>query len=113
MFQLHMKIAVSQRLVPQQVNAPSMPRHAPFLQDDVLIGNLRQLLHVLVDDEDGLAICAQLPETPPDLLPYQRGESFGCLVQHQQLGISHECTADCEHLLLPSGEVSPENLPSI
>ncbi len=67
------------------------------------IGQLERLVGVLLDQEDGYAISAQLFDDVEDLLNDDRRQSQRRLVKQQQLGLAHQCTGNGEHLLFAAG----------
>src|SRR5487761_1030531 len=54
---------------------------------------------ILVDNDAGDAAVAQLPDDRPDFFGDARRQTFGGLVEHDQVGIGHQRASDGQHLL--------------
>ena len=66
---------------------------------------MRELVQVLVDEQDGKAQLLQAAETLPDRLANERRQPFRGFVEDQQLWAQHQRTPDRQHLLLTAGEL--------
>jgi hypothetical protein len=63
-----------------------------------------QRAEILVDHHGGSAFAANDAKRFPDILCHQRRETFGRLVDQDQIGIGHRAP-DGEHLLLAAGQL--------
>ena len=69
-----------------------------------MIGQPRERLDVLVDEQDRQPARLEPLETAPDLHADERRQPLGGLVEDEQRGIGHQRAADGQHLLLAAGE---------
>src|SRR5215471_7766374 len=99
------EIAVASHGIGRERARGARPHDASLLQDDVAVGESEQRFDGLVDDEDRQAVALQRTKAVPDLLPGQRRQSFRRLIEEQQLGVGHQCTADRQHLLLATRDL--------
>jgi hypothetical protein len=72
------------------------------------VRDARERADVLVDDENRLPRGLHALEAAPDLLPDERRQPLGRLVEDQQPRIGHERPADRKHLLLASRQRTAE-----
>src|SRR6266446_6480308 len=77
----------------------------PVLDDIMAVRQCRGKAKVLFHQEDGEALLLQRADEGADLLHDDRGQTFGRLVQQQELGAGAQDAADREHLLLAAGQL--------
>ena len=70
------------------------------------VGEPRENLEVLVDDQDRLSAGFELAQHFPDLAADDGGQTFGGLVEDQELRVGHQRACDRQHLLLPARELA-------
>jgi hypothetical protein len=69
------------------------------------VGQAKQRLHVLVDDQDREPLGLELGEAAPDLHPDERRQAFGGFIEDEQARIGHQRASYRQHLLLSAGEL--------
>src|SRR3979411_770284 len=84
----------------------SAPAHPPALEHVVTVGEAREHLEILVDDQDRLTAALELAQDVPDLVADDRCETLGPPVGDQQLRVGHQGAPDRQHLLLPAGKLA-------
>src|SRR6187549_2081063 len=78
---------------------------AAGLQHEAMAGDLQRKIGVLLHQQDGDAAAAvDLHDALEDGLHQQRRNAERGLIQHQEFRLSHQRTADGQHLLLAAGE---------
>ena len=80
-------------------------------EDRILVREGSCEIDVLLDEEDRHPALEQDAEHPFDVLHDRRLDSFGGLVEQQELGPRDERACDGELLLLATGEISAAPLP--
>src|SRR5471030_2426672 len=70
------------------------------------VGDTRERLYILVDDEDGVARGLEPREAAPDLGADQRGKALGRFIKDQKTRVRHQRAPDGEHLLLATGKLA-------
>src|SRR5688572_7823656 len=105
---LHAEIAVLNPLVGREVGRAAGPDHAAFLEHAVAIGDPRQRLYILVDEQDRESFGLEARNRLEDLDADQRRKPLGGFIQDQQLRVGHQCAPDREHLLLAARELVAE-----
>src|ERR1700742_1697556 len=73
---------------------------ASRVENDGGIGDVERKLEILLDENDRLPLLFQAADGAADLGHDEGGEALGGLVQQEHARISHQRTADREHLLL-------------
>src|SRR4051794_9017425 len=91
---LDVQITVLDGGVGTQLGARAGPDDAAFLDDHVTVGEARQGVDVLVDDDDRLALLFEARQTGPDLGPDERRQAFRRLVEDEELRVRHQGPAD-------------------
>ncbi len=74
-----------------------------ILQHIAAVGQLERLVRVLLHQKDGHPLLAQLLYGVEDLLDDDGSQPEGGLVQQQQTRLTHQGTADGQHLLFAAG----------
>src|SRR5207249_8795223 len=97
--------APAQRGVGRELGRRAPPYDTPFFDDVVAVGEAREGLDVLVDDEDRQAARLELSKAGPDLGAHERRQPFGGFVEDEQSRVGHQGTPDGEHLLLAAREI--------
>src|SRR5581483_6675163 len=77
---------------------------AAVAHDVDAVGDAQRDRELLLDQQDGDAGLRYSRDEVADLLDDQRRQALGGLVDHDELGIAHQRTADGQHLLLAAGE---------
>ena len=67
------------------------------------IRQLQRLIRVLLDEEDGHSLLAQLFDGIENLLDNDRRQTQGRFIQQQQTRLAHQCTTNRQHLLFTAG----------
>src|SRR5512134_1578283 len=88
-----------------ELRGRAAPYYAALLEHVMAVGDLRERLHVLVDDEERQPPGLELGDGAVDVLADDRREALGGLVEDQQARVGHEGAADGEHLLLAPREL--------
>src|SRR5215218_1954740 len=104
----NVQIAVLDGRVAAQLGARAGPDDAALLDDHVPVGEARQGVDVLVDDDDRLALALEALQAGPDLGPDERRQALRRLVEDEELRVRHQRPSDREHLLLAAGELRAE-----
>src|SRR5215218_5027848 len=104
----NVQISVLDGRVAAQRGARAGPDDAALLDDHVPVGEARQGVDVLVDDDDRLALALEALQAGPDLGPDERRQALRRLVEDEELRVRHQGPADGEHLLLAAGELRAE-----
>src|SRR5215207_3309415 len=104
----NVQIAVFDGRVAAQLGARAGPDDAALLDDHVPVGEARQGVDVLVDDDDRLALALEALQAGPDLGPDERRQALRRLVEDEELRVRHQGPADRQHLLLAAGELRAE-----
>src|SRR3954449_9178808 len=104
----NVQISVLDGRVAAQRGARAGPDDAALLDDHVPVGEARQGVDVLVDDDDRLALALEALQAGPDLGPDERRQALRRLVEDEELRVRHQGPADREHLLLAAGELRAE-----
>ena len=83
--------------------------HLALRHDDHRVAEPADQVHVVLDDEEGVA---ELPVHPLDIggkvLQQRAVDAGGDLVEQHHLGVDHHGAAEFEQLLLAAGEVAGE-----
>src|SRR5262245_32650326 len=69
------------------------------------IGKAQQRLKMFVDDQNGLSLVLEVRKALPNLRADFWRQTFGRLVEYQEFWICHQGAADCQHLLLATGQL--------
>src|SRR4051812_43646748 len=80
------------------------PDDTPFVHPVVLLGHLHRRAHVLLDEQDGRAVGADLADRLEQRLHDQRRQPLARLVEQQQLRPGHQRARDGELLLLAAAQ---------
>ena len=105
---LDVQVALDDLGCRQKRLAVTLPDGASLLDDHMAIGDVGEAFDVLVDHQDGDACLPDGAKAGPDRLPYERRQSFGRLIEHQEPRIGHQRPADRQHLLLTAGKLVTE-----
>src|SRR4030081_1242507 len=84
------------------------PDDLSLLENVVRVRDPGERRHVLVDDQDRLALRLEPFHAAPDLGADERCQPFRRLVEDEQARIGHQGASDREHLLLAAGERAAE-----
>src|SRR5919204_5372721 len=76
------------------------------VEHDDALGDVHDDVHVVLDQQDGLALSMQAENVLLHLVDHRRIDGGGGLVQEQQLGIGHERGGEREQLALSIGQRS-------
>src|SRR3954467_14908591 len=109
----NVQIAVFDGRVAAQRGARAGPDDATLLDDHVPVGEARQGVDVLVDDDDRLALALEALQAGPDLGPDERRQPLRRLVEDEELRVRHQGPAAADHLLLAWGERGAEMVPAL
>src|ERR1700686_1322266 len=87
-----------------QCRAVALEHDAALHQDHVAIGDCRYRGVILVDDQCGDPVLADLADDPPDFACDLRRQAFRRLVEAEGVGVGHQTPAYGEFLVLATGE---------
>lgn len=111
--ELHAQVPRAELGIGLQLPAGAAPDD-PALFDDVMpVGNLRQGIDVLVDDEYRLPFLLQFADALPDFFAYEGRQPFGGFVKNEQAGIGQQGARNGQHLLLAPGKLAPHGAASL
>ena len=85
-----------------QVAGWPFKHHTPLPHHQGAVRHLKRQLQFLLDEQDGLAICAQAQEQLANLLAQCRCQALGGLVDQQYVRLAQQGASQCQHLLLPA-----------
>src|SRR6476469_3759984 len=104
MLPLNSEVLVDNRIVDGEGGGEGLMPHGAFLHEvDALAGGERQR-HVLLDQQNGHALLVQHVDDLADLRDHARHQTFGRLVQQDDLRLQHHHAGDGQHLLLTARE---------
>ena len=75
-------------------------------EDGDRIAHLKHFLHAMGDIEHYPALIAQSFDNALELSDLLNGEATGGLIESDDLGVTQQCAANFDHLLLSYGEVA-------
>ena len=107
------RYALRTRSFPSNFFASSSRTISPVSMTYPRSRGLERHLRVLFDEQDRDALLVDLLDDIENRLDHLRGQTHRGLVQHQDLGVSHEGPADREHLLLATRQRAAELLPPL
>ena len=94
-----------------ELGAGALGGDPPGAQHIATVGDLERAQGVLLDDEDGAALLAQLDEQVEDRVDHHRGEAERRLVEQDEAGVAHQRPGDGELLGLAAREVAGGGVP--
>src|SRR5438128_407707 len=100
---LEPEIGLPHAVVVQELAARAAHDDAAVLEHVGALRDLERHGDVLLDQQDGEAALVEEVDGAQHLLHHQRGEAERGLVEHDELGRTHQAAADGEHLLLAAG----------
>ena len=89
-----------------EVGGPALHLGAAHLEEIGPVHELQHLAHVLLHDQDGVALLAHAADQVEEPEHHDRRQAHGRLVEQDQLGARHEGAAHREHLLLAAREAA-------
>ena len=94
------EVLVNDRIVDGQLRGGRLVADGALLHEVDALARLQRQRHVLLDQQDGDAFLVQDVDDLADLRDHARHQSFGRLVQQDDLGLQHHGAGDGQHLLL-------------
>ena len=99
-------VRLSDEVLLAQLVGPALHADPPDLQQVRAVDQLEHLTHVLLDDQDRVALLADAADQVEEPEHHDGGQAHRGLVEEDQPGPRHEGPADGQHLLLAAGEAA-------
>src|SRR5487761_249777 len=93
------EMPLQQRRIGLEPRRRASKGNASLDQEHGAVGDGAERSEILVKNDAGGAAVAQLPDDRPDFFGDARRQTFGGLVEHDQVGIGHQRASDGQHLL--------------
>src|SRR5678815_1745971 len=101
---LEAHVGFADEVLPREIGGPALHHDAAHLQQIRAVHDLEHLAHVLLHDQDGIALLAHAADQVEEPEHHDRCQAHGRLVEQDELGARHEGAAQREHLLLAARE---------
>src|SRR5437764_11551649 len=92
--------------IAHDVLRPAASDQAAMIEHREVIDQLYHGMHRVLDDQDGNALGAQLPDDPEDASEIVMPEPGECLVEQHQAGMRHECARQFHQAQFPRRQPS-------
>src|SRR6266536_59338 len=102
--ELAAEVGAGEAVVLAHVLGRALQGQVPGLEDIGVVGDLERREGVLLDQQHGDTLVADLPDRVEDQVDEHGGEAHRGLVQQQQPGLAEQGPADRKHLLLAAGQ---------